>query len=727
MKRTIQKRTFTYIDAMPGAGKTEYFVEHAVAMLRSKSSEHSMLYVAPTVALLVEAYIRITAHQKFRDPLNQKITMVATPDTIRSKSGGLDINIIDEKPKKVLNYLLGLSERCGSLDTLPAQLQPGNLILTTHESFVQVADVDKSGNDFHILRHTKVIFDEARHCVIDSRVMSDVNNEHFLNIRRSFSFSRVDGVIDKASPWRAYEISSAPTKEQLTTEFRTQTWLGVPKAVRELRKTVDAYSDSGRASVYMMTNVDPYNLLLDEERKTRINVYTLLRPTGLFNHYRSVILTSAFFKDSQMYHFLKADGHKFRNAKLKAGEDSILASIYERDRELRRALPERLRVGVLLRTRKLDTGQSAYRNNLTSMFLQSGMAIPVGLMNDFLKEHLDKNLTSEKILDRLSRGQLVTKNSKLQASLLECCHPPLWILIRESARLVQLAQETEIIKKEENKFALLVLNVSQKTWSGRKIPFASVVRTLHTVGTLNPKGGGDLDSMHTTFEEHRLRSTSPYWQRELAKQLYVRSKERKFFIPQSNKLHGINLYSGVNAFVHLAALNPAPQLISFYKMLLGPAYDIDQDHSIENLVQMLYRTSLRVVGNKDPVLMIVPYKAQAELLQTKIGTRPFTYINKPRLTPWSYRREIPREQVLASLKKANLASQAVRNIQLPDDDYKAMRSLQASRSRYRRFLSAEPDSKNSKKWEQAIKDCDAQILQFRKVGRANAKTQNTEK
>lgn len=429
-----------------------------------------------------------------------------------------------------------------------------------------------------------------------------------------------------------------------------------------------------------------------------------------------------------MYHFLKADGHKFRNAKLRASEDPALASIYERDHKLRKALPQRLRVGTLMEARAVPNGGFlAYRNNLTSSFLQTGMVLPAYLSNDYLQEHLNKKFKSAEVIDRLVSRRLVTANADLQAKLLEQCQPPLWVLIREASRLIQYAINKGVIVKEKNSHALLVLNVGQRTWSKRRIPYADVVRTLHAQGTLKPQSGCELDSVHTAFEEHRLHSTSPYWQRELAKQLYVRSKERKFFIPQSNKLHGINLYSGVNAFVHLAALNPAPQLISFYKMLLGPAYDIDQDHSIENLVQMLYRTSLRVVGNKDPVLMIVPYKAQAELLQTKIGTRPFTYINKPRLTPWSYRREIPREQVLASLKKANLASQAVRNIQLPDDDYKAMRSLQASRSRYRRFLSAEPDSKNSKKWEQAIKDCDAQILQFRKIGRANAKTQNTEK
>ena len=144
MKRTIQKRTFTYIDAMPGAGKTEYFVEHAVAMLRSKSSTYSMIYVAPTVALLVEAYTRVYTHPKFKDQLSRKITMVATPSTIRSKSNGLECNVIDEKPKQVLNYLLGLADKCGSIDHPPPQLQLGELILTTHESFVQVSDVDKT-------------------------------------------------------------------------------------------------------------------------------------------------------------------------------------------------------------------------------------------------------------------------------------------------------------------------------------------------------------------------------------------------------------------------------------------------------------------------------------------------------------------------------------------------------------------------------------------------------
>src|SRR5262249_10990124 len=52
-----------------------------------------------------------------------------------------------------------------------------------------------------------------------------------------------------------------------------------------------------------------------------------------------------------------------------------------------------------------------------------------------------------------------------------------------------------------------------------------------------------------------------------------------------------------------------------------------------NLVQTLYRTSLRDPDATDPVLMVIPFEASARLLAEKIGVHSFKkYVNKPPLS-----------------------------------------------------------------------------------------------
>lgn len=711
MQQKIQKRTFKYIDAMPGAGKTEFFVNKAVALLAAKNPEFVLVYVAPTISLLVESYNRMKRHPKFKDAFRSRVTMVATPNMLESASGGKpDCLVVPEKPRRVLNYILGLTDKCGRLADyeLPTKASKGCVVLTTHESFVQVSHTDRTGNDFAILRDTHVIFDEARHCVLDSRALRDVSNESLLNLRRCFEFSH-EHLAGAHGGWNVYSLSSAPTPERMKEVFQVKNWRTIPSSLRALRQAVEVYTDTGRASIFLMTNVDAVRLLSTDTRNASINLYTLLRPTSLFNHYKDVTLTSAFFKDSQMYHFLKADGHRFVD--LREQQLPELASIYERDARLRAALSKRLLVGLLMDSPELTYSRKTYRSSLTSNLLETGLVYHKGLTKH-LNTYLDPTLSASEVIDRVVSGRPVSANKKFNLALQEYAHPPLWILIREAAALIERAWSTNLVPRprsatDYHRLAMLVLNVSMKTWSHKKIPFSRIVRKFYKDGQLtNQHSSLDaIDCVYSADDKHALRSTSPEWAKTLNRELFVRSPDRKFLIPPSNRLHGINLYSEVSAFVHLAALNPAPQLISFYRVLLGDEYDIDQDHSIENLVQMLYRTSLRNADAKSKVLMIVPYKAQAELLQAKIGCPDFTYINKPRLTAWAYRRQPAEDVRVASAKKAAAAAQTARAQKtgiFREEDAKVVHASRCSISKYRRLLKEYPGDPRSSQWEARI-------------------------
>lgn len=707
----IQKRVFRYIDAMPGAGKTEFFVSQAVKLLNEEKPRYVLIYVAPTISLLWESYNRIRKHPRFLANTSKRVALVATPTSLEEIVGSdPGCLIVPEKPRKVINYLLGLSNSCGSLspEELPPQATLGNIILTTHESFVQVSHADRTGRDFEILRQAHVIFDEARHCVLESKSLRDVSNESLLNLRMCFEFSH-EHLQGAHEGWHVYSLKSAPSKDRMKQVFQVKNWRTIPSSLRALRQAVETYSDSGRASVFMMTNVDAVKLLSTDTRNACVNLYTLLRPTGLFNHYKSVTLTSAFFKDSQMYHFLRADGHEFVDLRdLNLPE---LAPIYERDAKLRSALSKRLRVGVLLASTVGKYGHKAYRNSLTSNLLESGIVHDRRLAKH-IPIYVDPTLQAAEVVQRLVAGRPVSTNKKFEAEFRKYAHPPLWLLIKAAAAIIEEAWATGIAPrprscKDYSRLALLVLNVAQKTWSHQRVPYGRVVRKLYKDGQLASRYSelDSIDCVYSAEDRYAIKSTSNEWQQLLRRELFVQSPERKFLIPPSNRLHGINLYSDVNAFVHLAALNPSPQLISFYKVLLGPDYDIDQDHSIENLVQMLYRTSLRNAEAKSKVLMIVPYRAQAELLQAKIGCGDFTYINTPPLAAFAYRKQPDKEVRVKAAMKASEAAASSRRSKVGvfrEEDMKVVHASRCSISNYRRLIKKNPNDPRVPTWQARI-------------------------
>lgn len=714
-------REFKYVDAMPGSGKTELFVRTAASLLSERTPTTNLVYVAPTIRLLVEAYLRVLRHPLYPKGTHRRIHLVASPGIVYSTlENNLHPTLHKGSPAVTLNELLGLvdpSEGVPSVDPI----EPGSIILTTHESFVRVNYEDLSGNNFAILRRTDVIFDEARHCILESRVLRDVSNEALTNIAKSFRLDLINPPTtvpkEKASSWCVYSITEAPTRERLRETFGVKNWGSIPKAVRELRSAVAA-CDSGRAGVYVLSGARIKTVSASPNKDAVVSLFTVLRPTGLFDHYRDVILTSAFFKDSQMYHFLKMDGNTFVD--LKGSGDPKLRRVYARDAKLRSNLSDRLRVGVLLTDGNAKHQRKEYRNLLTSSLLENGMVCPLKLQLH-AKEFVSKDLASSKVISRAYYKASVSRSAAFNRTIQKYAQPPLWVLLKESLRILEEQTELGTISRpsgpsDHDNLTLLVINVANKVWGWKsdRIPYSYVVRKLYADGQIhNRVSTSAFDDVYTKEAQQAMDTTPPDTAEFLADALYVGSPNRRFVIPSSNRLHGINLYKSVRSFVHLAALNPTPQLISFYRAVLGGEYDVDQDHSIENLVQMLYRTNLRDPKASDPVVMIVPYATQAHLLRSKVGCGPFIFINEPRLTRWEFRQEVEptQRQVIASV--AGSASARVRASPFAPEDKAKVNAARCSISRYRTRLRENPEHPNSKKWEAKIAVFQQRLLALR--------------
>ena len=708
---SIMKRKFDYIDAMPGAGKTEYFVGKAAALLSAPAPDHILVYVAPTVLLLKEAIQRIRKHPSFRNRMAARITMVAAPDKLKDAG----CRVFDERPVKVINHLLGLSEEGVESDALSL----GDILLTTHETFIQVSPTDHLGRKFATLKRCHVIFDEARQCVMESRTVRDVTYSDLPYLAAAFEVKtrvnpRLSAKERREVSWHILEIRKAPTKGALMRACDTDSMRTIPSSIRRLREEVRRFADNGRAQVYMMINVPgPWSFLLTDERRTTTTLTTLLRPTSLFNHYGKVTLTSAFFKDSQMYHFLKADGHNFRNL-LKVYPEEM-ASILDRDTRLRQALPKRLRVAPLMRLDELasDRKPSHYRSTLTAGLLEHGMVVPLATTTSLVTETLTRNYTSAEFIDTLIKGGTVSRDPKIQRTLRQFCVPPLWVLLNECAHVIKTVKRKGLLPSYGDQLddaCLSVFNVKARYWHGT--PATAVVRELYANGKLTKT---TKDGRYSVYQEGAVDKKSlsaqcpPEWEARLAKYLFMDSPGSLFLFTPSTKLHGLNKYSGVHAFAHLAALNPTPVMIALYKSLLGEDYDIDLDHSVENLVQMLYRTSLRRTDVKDKVLMIVPFDAQAKMLQRKIGCAEFEYVHQPRLTPWVYQKVVDGETRKAAGKKGGARSGKIRALGLSDTQKAKRKSLNAQLLRYRKYVKDSPASTKRAHWETRIGELNVQL------------------
>lgn len=704
----IEQRTFDFIDAMPGSGKTEYFVNKAVSLLNNKAATINLMYAAPTVRLLTEALTRIHAHPSFNKKTRRKIILIASSNKLQDVSSLCTVH--QERPVKVVNHILGLRDE--GLDVEP--LGVGHILMVTHECFVQVASKDTTGKDFEVLKRTSVVFDEARQCVIDSRTTKDLSYGDLAIMSRLFRFKRQTIEKDRSLGWFVYEVQRAPSHKKLLEGFGTTRVRAIPNSVHRLRDEVSRYSDTGRSKVYFMTNMSDAHTFLDEdERHATAVVTTLLRPTSLFNNYRDVTLTSAFFTDSQLYHFLKQDGHKFRN--LAKTNPASVAAILHRDSLLRQQLPKRLRVAPLMVAPVNNKTSDHYKNTLTANLLENGMVVPATLKPESVRKGLVKNFSSTELLETLHNNGKISTNPKVQKLLKQFFVPPLWVLINECAHVIRSAPVREMLNTDTNPSAsdcLLVFNVKSRYWRST-VPASSVVRSIYSNGNIrlsqNTSEEIDLRSDGDTQRQALLAACPREWEQRLSKYLYSKSKDSLFIIAPSTKMHGINKYRKVNVFAHIAALNPAPPMIALYRALLGEGYDVDQDHAIENLVQMLYRTSLRDPSAETKVLMIVPYAAYATMLQQKIGCSSFVSVHSPRLTPWLYSKTEDVEVRAANGRKGGLRAAANRTSSFTQKQKTQRNSLLVMKSRYSKYLRERPADVKAPYWATRIRELSAQL------------------
>lgn len=612
---------FDVLDSMPGSGKTEYFVKQATSSLQKENPNHILLYVAPTAKLLQEVYTRLQKHNDL-NLLKKKVKIAISSEHHTDFNNTL--GYLCPTPVAYLDYALGLitKQEAELKDVYGVDVaKPGDIILTTHQSFLLIKENPSKGLTLDTLSNTWVIFDEARRCVTNNFTLTLPSA--ILAHLSLFSPQKIPLNKNKYKDVNLLKLTKAPSKLELKSALELTSNDRLPDDVIKIVSLVKGSVVSGRASVHILVR-SRYDDLIDSASKSKpVSVFTIISPERLFQNYGKVTLTSAFFKDSQMYQFLKKQGASFRFLLDLEKLPPTLRGIKDRDLKLRMLASKNLYYASLLDGTDQLRSSNRYKHKLTTYLLTNSVVVPKSFVSKLDSFKDSRNINRDKLLKECIKcPEKITPNENDIRLLKKYIVPPLWVLMFQAYHILKDWYKSDKFK------ALTILNSreSVKRWIPGNITFREAIA--------DARANNASQDEDVTKQTNINRKFMPeFWSK------FFEHTKGCLTIPRTPSLQGLNEWSNYNHFIHLGALNPDPNLILVFEILL-PDYDIDSDHYLDNLVQTLYRTSLRNPESTEKVLMIVPFsRASRELylkleLKSNSSFQEFKH-NIPPLVGWS--------------------------------------------------------------------------------------------
>jgi hypothetical protein len=671
-------RRFGYIDAMPGSGKTELFVSEAgYAVTRNRERLVLHIYAAPTVQLLVETYNRLILNAKARRPKTyrkfiKETTLLVTMTDCESLEGLMEeANYSIEPPVNALHVAMGV-DSIETYESLPLPRGAKRSILdyappdsgfitrrrivvlfVTHEALLRVrkekACPDRVKN---FLKRTMVWFDEARQCFaqgleISKEQMSEEQiQKMYACVEIGNEVTPIDAeevvVGNKTREVGFFPVTGMLNHKAILEKFGARRDKDLPPPAKRFFEMLKKNCSAGRSVVfvrlpYYLSKEVPVPIITGE-----VETFVATRPTDLFQGYGSVVLLSAMFRDSQMYHILTENRkHTMYNLLAYVDEspdhttisDYLLGGGLEVRKPLREIKKRSVKQSALIAERLRYIALTATGNLLSRNFLNNSVLVPRELEEQFAyvasKLPNAKRIPRHEMITRIAAGEDPVGDKDLCRALQQYMVPPLWVAMRKAA---------QVLREEGCNETLLFINsleshVAGRLWLG-SVDYLGAVR--------NPQKFLHLEDEHLVKGDEGTRQ-HPYVRKWLA-WLEKAVHEKKFFtVPKTTSVRGLNTYKDYVGYIHLAALNQTPVMYEFCKTVI-PRYDVDLDNVIDNIMQTLYRTNLRDPDSSKRVYMVLHSQEAVFKLSEKIGQtiRPLrkeqapmaqlNYRGEPRLT-----------------------------------------------------------------------------------------------
>lgn len=573
--------TVYYASVLPGTGKTRWAIDKIVQRLRTFADV--TFYVAPTVRLLEEVYKELESRLKASELSRYVHLVISESDS-------------EKTPIKVRGIVHGDPDKYGAARK---PCPPGTIILLTHETFIRLPHgYDTDGNPrFPLRQKVTVIFDEARKC--------SIKKESFrmpLHIANELSTKYLE-----------FEGTGKYRKLKLRSKFDTGAFDALFAGKKELRKlrekllallhTVD---DS---SMHLFGALD-----LEEDQQDDSLLWmvlqTVLVPYQIFYGWAHVVLLSAFFEDSQMYHLLRTRDvsdrgreetkSNFRKRIAQAVGDGDGAYIMLADITNRVVDAQRL---AIVKQRYADTTITYISPNISfaQKHLQRGVMVDSDLMTPTCKFDLSAFYKEYKTL-------ALDRRTDVGGKLL-----PFRVAVKHlGKRLDEPTMHDYAIRAHLKKLPGLVTKYTPLQWYVKSAVFIS--RAWYKMNRKKPLPVPV--TVNVGAEGGRNRSMR-YWVREVLKVV----NEGVDCIEMPMQSHGLNQFKHHDTIAFLATLNPHPEVKELFAQIC-PEYNADLDHTLDQCIQSATRCSLRDTKSKSKPLLIVTDKHLALRVQAQLRGLP---------------------------------------------------------------------------------------------------------
>ncbi len=549
-----------YVNSYPGAGKTYRALKIArQTLLLGNKAGYVLVYAAPTERLIKQFFEELEKMLGDRRALLTRVKII--------ESGQVPVSV---QMEGMLN-----SKDLGSA-VIP-KLADGSVILCTH-ACISLLRSNMPGK-----KRVSLIFDEARQCVQREFSMK-IPMRVIVNLQKSVE------VVEALPAVGLVRWSWKPADgHSITRESVRKLWPRVADAVLNRFMSFVAHIQNGALHVWVsMVDFDA------EEDEIRVNV--VLSPTRLFFGYGKVLILSAFFQHSQMFHLLKRHAIETETEK---GTLRML-NVDVRDRVVLHNVTDQLIDAERVTRIKEDRLSKALMTyifedeSLSKYHLQRGIVVPFDQKRKFkqvaatyqelfLAENspLPRPEPYKQLLNTSRSTEMVLKESaRPRAELLESMQPLKLSVVQYMAAAASKIQRSWLKKRKLEKETLLVCVNAKES--------ASSYRPLYDEERID-----ELLNKGATGAQRRVE-------------------------PAPVVSQGLNTWASYHTAAFLATVKLSPMTIRFLSGIIQN-YKPELDRTVDQCIQFIFRSSLRNANSENRCLLIVSDDQLAELVNKTLG------------------------------------------------------------------------------------------------------------
>ncbi|MGG2044753.1 hypothetical protein [Burkholderia gladioli] len=292
---TDEQQEICYVNALPGAGKTHTFVNHVAVPHVINGSNSVLVYAAPTDKLLDQTEKQLVAALAGRN-VNARSRIVRISSTTATAHGS----------RVSQDFLTALTGRAATdKKKARAAVADGSIILCTHECIARLPRAFKARA---ALDRVVLVYDEARACLQDnySLKLPEALYAHLTDVKPHMTRDN--------QPYRCSLIKQAaagPTASKTTLGLWQWTHKGIDvPTLDQLRDLMPRVRETRliQTRTFLQnvasSSLDVYVSIKQSKSTNEYIAYNVFSPANMFEGFNRVLILSAFFESSQMYHFL---------------------------------------------------------------------------------------------------------------------------------------------------------------------------------------------------------------------------------------------------------------------------------------------------------------------------------------------------------------------------------------------------------------------------------------